>query len=290
MLRFTVVDVHLLRRGNIRPEGIAYPVGASSITNSLAGLRTDAAYMAWMRQLWGRLATPRQMQEWLAEDVPGRLTRAATHTREHGTIPYGDLADLLELVRYKGDGETITVPSLPTLAAWAFVRGVESGHQISVCGECNNVWLSRQPVEYCYRPAPGKTTTCAQLHAHARFAEQREQWNKEYRRIYARKLRGTVTQAEWKAWNTETAPLREAGWIVPFDLWKETKQTGNWLHVWEHFYGPEEGRRLEAEIEAQVQAKSKPQTRIDWVAAMEFLQQPVPVEPYLEPTKQRVPR
>jgi hypothetical protein len=63
--------------------------------------------------------------------------------------------------------------------------------------------------------------TCANLHAHERFAKQRAGWDKEYRRIYARKLRGTVSQAEWDAWRSAPAGSANAPEMwVSFDRWK----------------------------------------------------------------------
>ena len=144
--------------------------------------------------------------------------------RDHGTLPYGELAPLLEAVEHAGP-DTITVPSLPSLAAWALSRAAESDTTVSICGECGLPWISRRAVDYCYRPAPGKTMTCAQLHAHARFAELRTEWNREYRKIYARKLRGSVTEDDWRGWIKDATSLRKnASIVLPYDLWIAHKQ------------------------------------------------------------------
>ena len=54
----------------------------------------------------------------------------------------------------------------------------------------------------CSRPAPGLTMTCAQLHSQDRFARERGEWSKEYRKVMARKLRGSVSEKEFRAWKS----------------------------------------------------------------------------------------
>lgn len=59
-----------------------------------------------------------------------------------------------------------------------------------------------------------------QREAHRRFAKAHPEWNREYRRIYQRKLRGTVTQEQWDAWRLD--PRGSAGSpfsFTPFDEW-----------------------------------------------------------------------
>jgi hypothetical protein len=60
--------------------------------------------------------------------------------------------------------------------------------------------------------------SCAQVHAHARFAEHQADWNREYRRIYARKLRGTITESDWRAWVNDASRLRP-NLVLSFDTW-----------------------------------------------------------------------
>ena len=204
-----LVVATVLRRGNVRIEGQRLPIAAVTATNDLIGLRDDAEYLAWMESQWLGLVTRRQLRRWLSDGVPALLARAAEQLRERGTLPYGELAPFLETVERTGP-DRITVPTLPSLAAWALSRSADSAVTVSTCGECGLPWISRQSVDYCYRPAPGKTMTCAQLHAHARFAEQRAAWNREYRRIYARKLRGTITDTDWRRWVTAAQTFREA--------------------------------------------------------------------------------
>jgi hypothetical protein len=220
------VDATVLRRGNIRIDGRRFPVAAVRATNDLIGLRNDTKYLAWMESTWPELVTRRQLRRWLSEGVPALLARAVQQLRERGTLPFGELAALLETVE-RTDPDRISVPSLPSLAAWALSCSAESANIVSICGECGLPWISRTAVDYCYRPAPGKTMTCAQLHAHARFAELRAEWNREYRRIYARKLRGTVSEEDWKQWLDVANPLRKKNDIIlTYDKWKAYMQSG----------------------------------------------------------------
>jgi hypothetical protein len=260
------VDATVLRKGNIRIEGRPFPVAAVRATNDLIGLRNDAKYLAWMESTWPELVTRRQLRRWLSEGVPELLDRAAQQLRERGTLPFGELAALLETVERTGS-DRISVPSLPSLAAWALSCSAESAAIVSICGECGLPWISRTAVDYCYRPAPGKTITCAQLHAHARFAELRGEWNREYRRIYARKLRGTVSEEDWNQWLTVANPLRKKQDIIlPYDMWKNYMQSGfghtedeqtlvaetGRLLVSE--WGKEEIKRIVTDLRAQIEA------------------------------------
>ena len=276
----------VLRRGNVRIEGQRYPIAAVAATNDLIGLRNDPKYLSWMEAGWQGLVTRRQLRRWLSDGVPALMARAAEQLREQGTLPYGELAPFLETVEHTGP-DKITVPSLPSLAAWALSRGADSATTVSTCGECDLPWISRQPVDYCYRPAPGKTMTCAQLHAHARFAKQRTEWNREYRRIYARKLRGTVSDADWHDWVTATKPIRKANGPVDaytFDHWQQYKTLSPdgiialLLQVLEPEWGKEEAQRQVDEMVANAERKSKRQPIPEaWIAAIiELLQQPAP--------------
>jgi hypothetical protein len=252
------VDATILRHGNIRIDGQRYPIAAVAATNDLAGLRDDAKYLSWMESTWDGLVTRRQLRRWLSEDVPALLAQAAEQLREQGTLPYGELASLLEAVE-RTDPNRITVPSLPSLAAWALARSAESAAIVSICGECNLPWISRRAIDYCYRPAPGKTMTCAQLHAHARFAEQRAEWNREYRRIYARKLRGTVSGDNWKKWFAFATQLRKnANYLLTYDEWMAHRQPGSpqlaeLRRRLEKEYGKEETERMIAESQPEVE-------------------------------------
>jgi hypothetical protein len=253
----TGVDATLLRRGNIRIDGQRYPIAAVTATNDLIGLRDDPKYLNWMEKTWHGLVTRRQLRSWLADGVPALLGAATEQLRERGTLPYGTLAPLLEAVEHAGP-DKIRFPSLPSLAAWA-LSGAGQSAIVSICGECGLPWISRKPVDYCYRPAPGKTMSCAQLHAHARFAELRAEWNREYRRIYARKLRGTVSEPDWKKWFAFATRLRKnANYILTYDEWMASRQPGSpqfaaFRRRLAEEYGEEEAERMVAESRAEVE-------------------------------------
>ena len=52
------------------------------------------------------------------------------------------------------------------------------------------------------------------------FSERRGEWNKEYRRIHARKVRGTVSEEDWQRWRTDPDGSGRAPEIfTPFDRW-----------------------------------------------------------------------
>jgi hypothetical protein len=212
------VDVKILRRGGIRVPGTPRPVPAAKAANDLIALRNDAKYLAWMATQWPGNARRQQLRQWINEGHPELLARAAIQARDRGSLPYAELAKLLEAVERR-NADTISVNSLPPLAAWALTRSIDSGLMVSVCQECDEPWLSSRTVAYCYRPSPGRTMTCAQLHAHARFAEQRAEWNREYRRVYNRKSRGSVTDQAWKQWLTAANLVREDGHVLQFDDW-----------------------------------------------------------------------
>jgi hypothetical protein len=284
----TGVNATVLRRGNIRINGQRFPIAAVTATNDLIGLRDDAKYLRWTESTWQDLAPRRQLRRWLAEGVPALLARAAEQLREQGTLPYSELAPYLETVE-RTDPDRITVPSLPSLAAWALSRSADSGAIVSICGECGLPWISRRTVDYCYRPAPAKTITCAQLHAHARFAKQRTDWNREYRRIYARKLRGTVSNTDWRAWLTAIKPLRDAHLAVEsytFDAWKQDHALGLDAHIarfkqmLEPEWGEQETQRQLDELLAVADREAERQAvHAACVAAiLKRLQQPAPVD------------
>ena len=222
----------------LSPEGdvrsVAKPV------NDFLGLRDDGRYLDWLEAQWGELAPSREEVADLIvlRDELARVADEATDRagRVDGKIDYEALTPLLSQVSYTaGD---IDVPSLAVLAAWALVREIQRGVDVRIsCPTCKRPWFARgarsgsqllerdEPVaderdlidaHNCSRPAPGLTMTCAQLQAHDRFAREREDWNREYRKVMARKVRGTVSEEEFRAWKAESGP---EDWTA-FDEWR----------------------------------------------------------------------
>ena len=81
----------------------------------------------------------------------------------------------------------------------------------------------------CYRPAPGHEATCSQLTRSRQFEERQAEWMREWRKIYARKSRGVVTEKAWRDWQRAIDKRRQeqedpSAW-VPFDEWRGAKKT-----------------------------------------------------------------
>jgi hypothetical protein len=192
--------------------------------NDLLGFRDDDRYLGWLKDQWGKLAPSRREVESLAEFAGVLGDIAIEASRRGGTIDYARLAPLLSQVRRFGPRE-IEVRSLAELATWAFSREFERGiDQLVVCRSCGKPYFARPPFKepyYCQRPAPNLTMTCAQLYAHERFTKERAEWSKEYRKIMARKLRGKVSELDFRLWkDSNRAGVRGKDWI-PFDEWAE---------------------------------------------------------------------
>ena len=241
----------------IRDDRIALPDGSSYAVakpiNDLLALRDDPRYLAWLEAEWEELApsqvdvarmmSPRRKAE-PESHAPADLAEiavvAAGGTEQFGdaahTINYARLAPLLSRVKYfmpevAGTLE-LEVPSLAVLAAWALVREIERGDWLMQCTSCQQLFFTRVPVGkrlaaaatpewYCHRPAPGLTISCAQVHAHERFAQERKAWSREYRKVMARKLRGAVSERDFRAWKAISRPGQSGKDWIPFDEWRE---------------------------------------------------------------------
>jgi hypothetical protein len=212
--------------------------------NDFLGLRHDQRYLDWLDAQWGELTLTRKKIDELTahrDELHGVASNAVNRLGQpDGRLDYLRLTPLLSQVTYRaGD---IEVPSLEVLAAWALVREIERGVDVFVaaCPTCQRPWFargSRRPNELlerdepanalsliaaynCSRPAPGLTMTCAQLQAHDRFAAERQEWTREYRKVMARKLRGTVREKDFRAWKSVSGPGKRGTDWTPFDEWK----------------------------------------------------------------------
>jgi Family of unknown function (DUF6076) len=244
--------IRLVRDDRLKlPDGTTYAVAKP--VNDVLGLRADERYLIWLDAEWGELApTSEQVARMLgrrrktepdshlAVDL-GRIAEVAGGgTEEFGdaahTIDYVRLAPLLAQVKSLGYARSIEVPSLAALAAWALVQEVEHGsHVLRQCSSCQRPFFARVPAGmtrlaaatvlewYCQRPAPGLTISCAQVHAVDRFGREREEWSREYRKVMARKLRGTVSEKEFRAWKAVSGPGERGKDWIPFDQWKGRK-------------------------------------------------------------------
>ena len=230
------------------PGGAVHSVGKAA--NDVLGLRDDDRYADWLEDQWGELAPSREQ---LTKMIgPARRADPETGLRDDlaaiaeaalpdgATLDVDRLAPLLSQVRRYSDG--IEVPSLAVLAAWSLEREVDRRtDSLVTCPSCERPWFARPlaprtstnaliaalgvGLRPCSRPAPGLTLTCAQLAASDRFARERSEWSKEYRKVMARKLRRTVSEADFRAWKAVSGPGKRGEDWVPFDEWKE-KQHG----------------------------------------------------------------
>ena len=184
----------------------------------LLGLRDEQPYYVWLERRWGSIASRRRAKRWIQDGNVEELVRLANAAMA-GRIPYAELGPRLERIQFQPGH--FTCPDFPTLAAWSLERSAQSGVRIVECPKCQRPhFVSRGSSTYCRRPAPGLSTTCAQSYAHEVFSERRSAWNKEYRRIHARKLRGTVSEEEWTRWRTDPDGSGRAPEIfTPFDRW-----------------------------------------------------------------------
>jgi Family of unknown function (DUF6076) len=215
------VKVEVLERGRLRVEG--KDTSAAFMVNAILGLRDEPSYLDSLEDGLGRLVSGRTVKRLIRAGVPDLLRNVIDHSA-NGGFPSASLAEPLGKVRQRSTN-VVEVPSLLELAVFALHLLLQQhGYVVRDCAECGFPWLTqrRDGPRYCYRPAFGRSETCAQLHAHERFAEKRDRWNKEYRRISARKRRGTVKPEEWSAWRDDKVGSAGApdGFWVPFDLWR----------------------------------------------------------------------
>jgi hypothetical protein len=248
----TAVRIYRIREDRIAlslddlPESVGGRYSIAKPINDVLGLRNDDRYAVWLEQQWGELAPSRRSMAQLAGARDDLERVAVAAMKPGGTTDYGSLAPLLsQVARFPGRDE-IEVPSLAALAAWALERELDRNiDPLITCPSCQRPWFARGsrtgrqdlPLAIsreekggdernliaaynCQRPAPGLTMTCAQLHAHDRFAREREEWSKEYRKVMARKVRGSVSEEEFRAWKSVAkAGERGKDW-TPFDEWK----------------------------------------------------------------------
>jgi len=115
------------------------------------------------------------------------------------------------------------VRSCPTCHRPWFARGSRRGQELIERDEATGE-VGLVAAYNCSRPAPGLTMTCAQLQAHDRFAREREEWTREYRKLMARKLRGTVSEKDFRAWKAGSEPGERGKDWIPFDEWKTNRR------------------------------------------------------------------
>lgn len=224
------------RRGTIRqhPAGGGqdrYVAALTDPTNDLIGLREDLDYAEHLARRYpaslfgdsesdderGRIDLAQQFTlECLNAGIPERFLRAA----ELAAVGHfsAELAPLLEEIHREPGDEPDSVQSLLELATWALDQVLRQRRiRISDCGFCGIPWISLTDIDdYCERPAPGRAMPCRYIKKEERFLDRNLEWRREYLKVYDRKRRGIITDAEWKHWKSGNGPDL---WI-PFDEWK----------------------------------------------------------------------
>jgi Family of unknown function (DUF6076) len=247
------VNVKLFRQGLVLGEhGPTLPLTAP--VNDLLGLRADWPYAVHLHSNYGSFWP----DEWLdlpVEFDPRGLTAhelgieaqgaqleriqdevralrrrklpdtflAACKQAEQGHLS-ADLAGFLERIVRRPGQEPDEVPEadLPTLATWALDQALrERPLELRECPLCKRPWIAspEQPSPYCDRPYPGRSMSCRALKKDEHFRESQRDWRREYKRLHERRKRGTLTEADWRAWRAENNP---DAWY-PFDEWQKRR-------------------------------------------------------------------
>ena len=231
-----------------RADRLVLPSGATHSVakpiNDVLGLRDDDRYINWLEAEWGSLAPSRATVRKMLG--PGKKDDPTAHLRDDlaeiaeearkqgGAIDYVRLAPHLSRIGHfqavPSGAESLDVSSLVELAAWGLERSVRGPDAFVECPTCKRPWFARRlagdPIaaaltpRYCSRPAPGLTVTCAQLEAADRFARERSDWSREYRKVMARRVRGTVSEKDFRAWKSVSNPGKRGEDWIPFDEWK----------------------------------------------------------------------
>jgi hypothetical protein len=246
------MDVGLFRQGLVLADGRTLPLTAP--VNDLIGLRVEWPYAVHLhssyRPFWPTewISVPAELDttglddhELAIEAMAAQIERiqteaselrrrklpakflAACHQAEQGHLS-ASLAPFLERVVHRPGEAPDEVPEgdLPTLAAWALHQALRLRPlEVRECQLCKVPWLAspEQPSPYCERPYPGRSMSCRELKKDEHFRESQRDWRREYKRLYERRKRGTLSEADWQAWRAENNP---AAWYA-FDEWRKRR-------------------------------------------------------------------
>jgi hypothetical protein len=172
-----------------------------------------------------RRAVDEAIYEWQNGGVPGLFLETA-QLAEAGRFS-ARLASVYERIQLRPGDEPDAVPDgdLPALAAWGLREAMRVRElELRECPRCGMPWVTAagqpNPNPYCLRPSPGHHTTCRELDAKARSTERHAAWQREYKRVYARRLRDKLSDEEWAAWRGENS---RDGWTRLED-WQRNRQ------------------------------------------------------------------
>jgi hypothetical protein len=196
-------------------EWIDLPAGfdSSGLTDHELGTQAAAAQIDRIRD---------EIQALRRRKIPDRFL-AACQQAEQGHLS-ARLAGFLERIVHRAGVEPDEVPEadLPTLATWALDQALRQRPlELRECPLCKRPWIAspEQPSPYCDRPYPGRSMSCRGLKKDEHFRESQRDWRREYKRLYERRKRGTLSEADWRAWRAEN----DADAWFPFDEWQKRR-------------------------------------------------------------------
>jgi hypothetical protein len=248
-----LMKVMLFRQGLVL-EGAGKTVPLTAAVNDVLGLRDEWPYAVHLRSRYGSfwpdewIDLPEEFDtsgldehELASEAVVAQIQRIQSEARELRRQKLPDrflaacrqateghlsvsLAPLLERVLYRPGAEADEIPNgdLATLAAWSLDQTLRLFPiEIRECQLCHLPWLSppQQASHNCERPYPGRAMSCRALKKDEHFRESQRDWRREYKRLYERRKRGTLSEADWDAWRAENS---HDAWY-PFDEWNKRR-------------------------------------------------------------------
>jgi hypothetical protein len=134
------------------------------------------------------------------------------------------LADELAAVRRKKGG-MVEVDTLAQLGAWCLEYLLRDGPvSVRECHGCGYLWIGERAGRFCVRPAPGQKTTCRALRSYESFAAANPDFNRERRRLYERRRRGSLTVSDYHAWKDKNHPGERGTDWLPYEEWLAVRQ------------------------------------------------------------------
>jgi hypothetical protein len=121
------------------------------------------------------------------------------------------------------------------LVSFAFCELLRNGFRFMRCKLCDKLYINvgKTDYVYCNRMYDGGENTCREIGANIVFNKNRLsdpvsfEYGKVYRRFYARKMRGKMSDEDFKAWSIEASDV--------FAAYKDGRYSGedftNWLNT-----------------------------------------------------------
>lgn len=214
----------------LRPGAGQSVMSPTKPANDLIGLRDDEGYLVHLAMTdyfsfwpWGADAQTRredfdealfaglegEIAVWTKGRLPSLFLRGARQAAEEGHFS-AKLAPHYERATLRAEqADEVPDGDLPALAAWGLQEALHLRPlEVRECPLCKVPWLADadQPSSYCTRPYPGKQMTCRALKKDEDFRENRGDWRREYKRVYERVKRGTLSEEVWERWRADNSP------------------------------------------------------------------------------------